>query len=101
MDRIASSIVSTYYINKMMNSGLKIPLFHTPASHFSLNRNSTMGIISEQKLVTTISFHFFVVVFLLTSYLTYLTNTISRKLPVKATFGVHLIYPKVRVWAAF
>ena len=27
-------------------------------------------------------------------------NNISRKLPVKATSGVHFIYPKVRVWVA-
>ena len=32
--------------------------------------------------------------------LTYPSNTISRKLPVNATSGVHFIYPKVRVQVA-
>ena len=59
MNIVYSSIISTYDIDKMNNGILKVPLFHTLASHFSQNGNDTIGNISEQNLVTTDSFRFF------------------------------------------
>ena len=53
LDIIASSINYTYEVNKMQNSILNIPWFHTPSSHFSRNGDDTMGDISEQKLAMT------------------------------------------------
>ena len=37
----------------MQNIILKMPLFYTPASHFSGNGHGTMGKISGQKMATT------------------------------------------------
>ena len=59
MDIVASSIKFTYDVNKMQNSILNIPWFHTPASHFSRNGNDTMGEITEQKLATAKPFPIF------------------------------------------
>ena len=59
LDIVDSSIISTYDIDKMQNSILNMPLFHTPASHFSRKGNDTMGNIDKQKLETTNSFHVF------------------------------------------
>ena len=59
MDIIASSIISTYYVNKTHNSILKVPWFHAPGSHFSKYIYDTMGNISEQKLAKVDSFRTF------------------------------------------
>ena len=53
LDSIASSIISTYDMDKIHNSILKIPWFHTPDSCFSWNRHDTMGNINNSKLATT------------------------------------------------
>ena len=76
-----------YDIDKTHNSILKIPWFHTPSSHFSRNGRDTMGNISKQKLAMIDSFHIYGSSFLPISCLKYWPNTISRKLPVKATLG--------------
>ena len=60
LDIVASFIVSTYDIDKRQNGILKMPLFHTPASHFSLNVHDTMGDINEQAMEMTDSFRIFV-----------------------------------------
>ena len=59
MDIIASSIIYVYNVDKMQISILKVPWFHTPASHFQQNRYDTMGNISEQNLEMTDSFRIF------------------------------------------
>ena len=59
MDIVASSMVPTYNVDKMQNSILKVPLFHTPASHSSQNGHDTMGKINEQKLVMKESLRIF------------------------------------------
>ena len=59
-----------------------------------------MGDISEQKLAMTDSFKFFGGSFLPIYCLKYGPNTISRKMPVKATSEVQFIYQKVRVRVA-
>ena len=59
MDILASSIISTHDVDKTQNSILKVPWFHTPASHFSRNRNDTMGKIAERKLPMVDSFWIF------------------------------------------
>ena len=58
-----------------------------------------MGDIAEEKLEMIDSFHIVVGIFFPISCLEYLSNTISRQIPVKATSGVHFIHPKLRVWA--
>ena len=95
---VSSSIISMYDINKTQNSILKMPWFHTLASHFSQNGHDTIGNISEWKLAMTNLFCIFGGNFLPIPRLTYWPNTISRKIPVNTTSGVYLIYPKVRVW---
>ena len=52
-------IISTYDVNKMQNSILKISQFHIPASHLPQNRHDTMGDIAKRKLVITDSLHIF------------------------------------------
>ena len=59
LDVIASSIISTYDIDKTQNSIRKIPWFHTPISYFSLNGHDTMGDISEWKLAMRNLFRIF------------------------------------------
>ena len=59
LDIVASSINYTYDVNKMKNSILKIPWFHTSASNFSQNGQDTIGDIPEHKLATTDSFYIF------------------------------------------
>ena len=98
LDIVASSIISTSDTNKIQNDILKLTWFHTPASYFLLNGHDTMGYIVEQNLAMTYSFQIFGGSFLPVYCLKYWPNTISRKLPVKATSRVHFIYPKVRVW---
>ena len=71
LDIVSSSIISIYDVNKMQNSILKIPLFHTPAPHFSRNGHDTMGDISKQKLDMTDSFCIYGGIFLPISYLKY------------------------------
>ena len=56
---VASSKNYRYDVNKTQNSILKIPWFHTPASHFSRNRHDTMGDIADQKLATIKPFRIF------------------------------------------
>ena len=41
-----------YDVDEMQNGILKIPWFHTPASHFSRNVHDTMSNISDQKMET-------------------------------------------------
>ena len=82
------------------NSIQKIPWLHwLPNSiyHFSQHRHETMGKIAKQKLATTNSFRLFSGIFSLIPRLIYWKNTISRKLPVHTTSGIHVIYPKVKV----
>ena len=95
---VASSIIFTYDVDKTNNGTLKIPWFHTIASHSSQNRHDTMGKIAKKKLETIDSFRIFGGSSLPISCLEDWLNTISRKLPVKATPGVHFIHPKVGVW---
>ena len=59
-----------------------------------------MSEIAEQKMVMTDSFHIFGGSFLPISSLKYRPNTISRKIPVKAIYGVHFIHAKVGVRVA-
>ena len=60
LDILASSIISTYDVDKAHNSIIKMPLFHAPASHFSRIGHDTRGEISDQKLATTNSFRILV-----------------------------------------
>ena len=87
----------TYNVDKMQNNILKIHLFHTPVSNFSLNRKGTMGDIAEKKLAMKNSFHMFGGRFFAHSLFYILTNTISRKMTVNSTSEVHFISPNVRV----
>ena len=59
LDIIASSIISTYDVDKTQNIILKVPLFHTPASNFSRNVHDTMCKITKKKLATRDSLRFF------------------------------------------
>ena len=59
IDIVASSMNYMYDVNKAQNSILNIPLFHTPASHFSESGDVAMGDIDEQKLGMIKSFHVF------------------------------------------
>ena len=55
MDIVASIIISVYVADKTQNSILKMPWFHTPASHFSQNRHCTISNIAKQQLEMTAS----------------------------------------------
>ena len=59
MDFVASSLISTYDVDKAQNSLLESPLFHNPASCFSQNGRGTMGKIAKQKNVMTDSFRIY------------------------------------------
>ena len=56
---IASSIISTYDVDKKQNVILKIPWFQTPASHFSRNWHENTGELFEQKVMIVNSFRVF------------------------------------------
>ena len=97
LDIIDYSMTYMYYVDTMQNIILKIPWFHAPASQFVRNVHYTMGKIANQKPAATKSFHVFCGNFSTIPHLKYWPNTISRKLSVKATYEVYLIYPKVMV----
>ena len=85
MDIVASSVVSTYDINKTQNGILEIPWFHTPASHFLRNGHDNTGKIVEWKMGTMNLFCIFGGIFLPIPRLTYRPKKLSRKIPIKAT----------------
>ena len=95
-DNLSSSIISTYDANRMQNSTLKIPWFHTPASHFSQNGHDTMGDISKNKLAMTDSFRIYGDILLPFYCLQYWPSTISRKILLRATCRIHCMHPKTR-----
>ena len=71
MDIVSYNIISMYNVDKTQNVILKMPLFHTPGSHFSRKGNGTMGKIAKQKLAMTYSFRIYVGSFLANSCLKY------------------------------
>ena len=48
-----------YDVNKIQNSILKVPWFHTPASFFPRNAHDTMDDVVKQKLATVNSLRVF------------------------------------------
>ena len=59
LDIVAASTYSTYDVDTTQNSILQIPLFHTPASHYSRNGHDTIDKIAKQKIVMTDSFYIY------------------------------------------
>ena len=87
---ISPCISSTYDIDKTNNIILKIPLFYTPASHFSRIVHDTMGDIAEQKLTTMNSFCVFGV-----SFFAHPLHYILTKHNIKETAS------KCNIWGTF
>ena len=96
LDIIVSSIIYTYDFDKTYHCSLKTLISHSILSLFQ-NGNDTMGNISNWKLATANSVRIFCEKLSPILLLTYWPNTISRKLKVKETSGVHFIYSKMCV----
>ena len=91
LDILASTINSTYNVDKMHNSILKIPWFCTPASHFHETDMTPWARFPCKNWQWLTHSTLFAAVFPPTPRLKYLGNTISRKLPVRETSGVYFI----------
>ena len=76
--------------DKTKNNILKIPWFHTAASHFYETEMTPLARVSSENWRQQTHSVFLVAVFPPIPCLTYWPNPISRKLPVRATSGVHL-----------
>ena len=84
----------TYDIDKTQNSTLKIPWFHTPASHFSRNGHDTMDKIFDWKLATTNIFCIFGGCFFAHPSLEILTKHNTKETDSKANIWGKFYIPK-------